>query len=239
MRLGVLSAKGSPGATTFALAAAAVTGGVLVEADPAGGDVICWLGGGSEPGLIGLAGALRHATRLEHLLESFAVEVAAGVRVVSAPVAGTSVESALTAMSTRLPSAVRAAAVPVVIDAGRWSGTQATAPRLAGCDVVAMVLSPTVAGVAHSAPVAGALREMLPVPVVAVVVGEHRYRPVEVAEALGVEVVGMVPWDRRAVSALLAGGVSRGWTRSALARSTRTLCDQLGAMASVVGVAGA
>lgn len=236
--MGVASAKGSPGATTFALAAAAVIDGVLVEADPAGGDVICWLGGGSEPGLIGLAGGLRHATRLEHIVESFAVEVAAGVRVVSAPVSGASVESALAAMSARWPSAVRAAAAPVVVDAGRWSGLQSTAPRLAGCDVVAVVLSPTVAGVAHSAPVVDALREMVPVPVVAVVVGEHRYRPAEVAEALGVEVVGVVPWDRRAVRALLNDGVSRGWTRSALARSTRTLCDQFGAMASVVGVAG-
>ena len=39
MRLGIVSAKGSPGATTVALALAAVTGGVAVELDPAGGEV--------------------------------------------------------------------------------------------------------------------------------------------------------------------------------------------------------
>lgn len=237
MRLGVVSAKGSPGATTLGLAAAAVSGGVVVEADPAGGDVSCWLGGGSEPGLIGLAGGLRHATRLEHLIEGFAVEMATGLRVVSAPVAGASVDSALVAMSARLRSAVRAAAVPVVIDAGRWSPTQNTAARLAGCEVVAVVLSATVAGVAHSAAVVDSLREIVQVPVVAVVVGEHHYPPAEVAAAVGVEVVGVVPWDRRAVRALLAHGVGRGWTRSALARSTRTLCDQFSAIASIVGVA--
>lgn len=239
MRLGVVSAKGSPGATTFGLAAAAVSGGVLVEADPAGGDVSCWLGGGSEPGLIGLAGGLRYATRLEHLLEGVAIELVPGVRVVSAPVSAASVESALTAMGTRLRSAVRAATVPVAVDAGRWSESDATAARVDGCDVVALVVSPTVAGIAHGATVAGSLREVLAVPVVGVVVGEHRYPPAEIAAALGVDVVGVVPWDRRSVRALLTHGASRGWTRAALARSTRTLCDQFAAMATLVGAADA
>ena len=49
MRLGLVSAKGSPGVTTLALGAAAIMDAIAVELDPSGGDVECWLGPVGEP----------------------------------------------------------------------------------------------------------------------------------------------------------------------------------------------
>lgn len=44
MRLGLVSAKGSPGVTTLALGVAAIMDGIAVELDPSGGDVeCCWV----------------------------------------------------------------------------------------------------------------------------------------------------------------------------------------------------
>ena len=43
MLLGLVSAKGAPGVTSAAVALTAVSGGVMVELDPSGGSVDCWL----------------------------------------------------------------------------------------------------------------------------------------------------------------------------------------------------
>jgi hypothetical protein len=58
----------------------------------------------------------------------------------------------------------------------------------------------------------------------AVTVGDRPYPAVEVAAALGIPIAGTLAFDPGGVNALLAGGVSRQWRRSWLARSaTETL----------------
>lgn len=230
MRLGVVSAKASPGATTVALAIAASTGGVMVEADPAGGDVECWAGPQGEPGLIRLAGRLRHTVEPAGVLAEHAVEVWPGVRAVLAPVGGEQAESTLMAMGERLAPVLRAADGWVVVDAGRWGRTQPTAGRLAGCDAVAMVLSPTLAGVAQAQALVAPLQKLVDGPLLGVVVGDRGYSPAEVAGAVGVPVAGVVAWDPRWVQGLLTAGASRWWHRSPLARSVRSLVDRLESM---------
>ncbi len=227
MRLGLVSAKGSPGATTVALAAAAVTGGIGLEADPAGGDVECWAGPRGELGLIRLAGALRHSSAPDGLLAEQALEVWPGVRAVLAPAGGDQAESTLVAIGQRLVPVLRAETGWVVVDGGRWARSQPTAGRLAGCDVIAVVLSATLTAAAHARRLVAALRETFDVPVVAVLVGDRGYPPAEIASVLDVVVVGVVPWDRRGVESLAGSGASRLWTRSALARGVRTIADQL------------
>ena len=64
MLVSLLSAKGSPGCTSAALAVAALgrtTTTVAVEADPSGGDIKCWIASqqAGEPGLVSLVAALR------------------------------------------------------------------------------------------------------------------------------------------------------------------------------------
>lgn len=238
MRVGVVSAKGSPGATTFALALAGVTGGVVVEADPAGGDVECWAGPRGEPGLIRLAGVLRHVAEPAGLLGEHAVEVWPGVRVVLAPAGGEQAEATLVAIGQRLVPVLRTHDGWVVVDGGRWARSQATARRLAGCDAVALVVSPTLTAVAHARPVAAALQEEYGESVVTVMVGDRGYAAAEIAGALGVPVVGSVGWDRRWVESLLTSGVSRLWQRSPLARSVRAAADGLSALSLEVVAGG-
>ena len=227
MRLAMVSAKGSPGVTTLALTMAATTGGMAVEADPAGGDVECWAGPRGEPGLIQVAGMVRHTADAEGVLDENALNVWPGVRAVLAPVGAGQAESTLMAIGDRLAPLISADEGWVLVDGGRWARSQPTARRLIGCDMVGVVLSPTVVGVAHARPLIDPLGELFGVPVVAVVVGERGYTPVEIAHELGVPVVGVVAWDRRGVETLLTVGASRWWRRSPLARSVRSLVDAL------------
>ena len=222
----------------MALALAAVSGGLAIELDPAGGDVECWSGPQGEPGLIRVAGATRHAADPAGLLDAHAVEVWPGVRVVLAPTGPETAESTVVAIGERLGPALRAHDGWVVVDGGRWSRSQVTARRLVGCDVIAVVVAPTLAGVEHARWLIDRLTAAFEVPVVGVQVGERPYPPAEVATALGVQVAGVVAWDQRGVQAMVTSGASRSWRRSAVSRSARSLLDSLERVASGTVVRG-
>jgi hypothetical protein len=137
-------------------------------------------------------------------------------------------EGTQVAIGDRLAHVLRSVGGWVVLDGGRWSPSQSTARRLDGCDAVALVVSPTIGGVAHSQALVTSLRDVAgPGGVVAVVVGDRGYRTDEVAEVLGVRTLGPVPWDARWAQLLLTAGASRLWQRSALARSVRSLVDDV------------
>lgn len=110
----------------------------------------------------------------------------------------------------------------VVVDAGRWSRSQVTARRLVGCDVVAVVCTPTVEGIEGARWLIEPLGSSVTNRVVVVLVGDRPYPPGEVAAAVGVPVVGVLAWDPRGLNALVITGAGRGWARSALARSARS-----------------
>lgn len=85
MIVGLVSAKGSPGVTTAALALAAVADdGLLVELDPSGGSVEAWTGVGGEPGLVRVASGLRRSAGADSVVEHV-VDVPPGVRAILAP----------------------------------------------------------------------------------------------------------------------------------------------------------
>lgn len=228
MLVGLVSAKGSPGVTTAALTftATAGGGGLLVELDPSGGSVECWTGAAGEPGLIRVASGLRRSVDPEMLL-AHAVEAPAGVRSVLAPTAGGLAESTIAATGDRLVPALAGLDRTVVVDAGRWSRSQATARRLVGCDVVGVVCTPTVEGIEAARWLIEPLSSSVTDRVVVVLVGDRPYPPGEVAAVVGVPVVGALAWDPRGLSALVTAGARRGWARSALARSARTTLDAL------------
>jgi hypothetical protein len=215
----------------LALGAAAIMDAIAVELDPSGGDVECWLGPVGEPGLIRVAGALRHTADPSGVLAEHAVEAHPGLRVVLAPTGGEQAASTLMAIGNRLAAAMRGEDGSVVLDGGRWSRTQPTAGRLAGCDVVVVALAPTLAGVAHSRGVVATLRDSLDVPVVAVLIGDRGYSPQEIAGELDVPVVGPIAWDPRGAHSLITGGPARWWRRSAHGRSIRSFVDALAAWA--------
>lgn len=227
MVVAVVSAKGSPGVTSAALALTAVAeSGVLVELDPSGGSVECWTGAAGEPGLIRVASGLRRSVDPETLL-GHAVEVPPGVWSVLAPTAGGLAESTIANLGARLVPALAGLDRTVVVDAGRWSPSQATAGRFAGCDVVAVVCAPTVEGIEAARWLVEPLESVAAGPVVLLPVGDRPYGPEEVAAAVGVPVAGPLAWDPRGRRVLVSSGAGRAWPRTTLARSARAALASL------------
>ncbi len=240
MLVGLVSAKGSPGVTTAALALAAVAqDGLLVEFDPSGGSVEPWTGAGGEPGLVRVASGLRRSPGPDVVLEH-AVDVPIGVRSVLAPTAGPYAESTVTMARERLPLALRElGGVTAFLDSGRWSRSQQTASRIAACDVVAVVCPPTVDGVEAARWLAEPLQAETRGHVVSLAVGDRPYPADEVAQAIGIPSAGALTWDQRGVSSLLTRGAGRAWDRSPLARSARTVLNRLTDFSRAEEVAGA
>lgn len=235
MLIGLVSAKGSPGVTTAALALAAIADeGLVVELDPSGGSVESWTGAGGEPGLVRVASGLRRSPTPDAIVEHVTV-IPAGVRSVLAPTAGPYAESTVAMTRDRLASALRELeAVTAVLDGGRWSRSQTTAQRVAACDIVAVVCAPTIDSVEAARWLIEPLQAEVAGHVVALAVGERPYPPAEVAAAMGVPSVGALAWDPRGVSALLARGADRAWKRSPLARSARSVLTSLREFAPAV-----
>ena len=231
MLLALVSAKGSPGVTTTALALSAVAGdhGLLVELDPSGGSIECWTGATGEPGLIRVANGLRRSIDPNALL-AHAVPSPSGVRSVLAPTAGALAEATIAMTGDRLVSALAELDAMVVVDGGRWSRSQSTARRVVGCDVIGVVCAPTVEGVEAARWLIDPLRSTAAAPLVLVLVGDRPYSPPEVAAVVGVPVLGVLPWDSRGVNTLLTTGAGRGWSRGTLARSARSLLDAVASM---------
>ena len=101
MLLCLASIKGSPGVTTTALALAACWPAswrrVLVEADPAGGDLAARYGLPLTPGLVSLAAAARRSTDPE-LVWEHAQELPGGLPVVAGPTRADQAHAALAAV---------------------------------------------------------------------------------------------------------------------------------------------
>jgi hypothetical protein len=224
--LGLVSAKGAPGVTSAAVALTAVSGGVMVELDPSGGSVDCWLRATGEPGLIRAASALRRQADPTALLQC-AAEVVPGVRVLRSPTSGLLAESTVVALRDRLLPALAELNELLIVDCGRWSRSQPTSRRLVGCDVVALVCSPTIEGVEAARWQVEQLGTLID-RVALVPVGDRPYGPDELTAATGAEVAGVLAWDRRGLARLLERGTAGGWQRTQLARSARDVLHALG-----------
>jgi hypothetical protein len=118
------SAKGSPGVTTIALAVAMWWSRpmVLLEADPAGGDLAARLGLPDEPGLVGLAASLRRNPRAgardESWIDRYGQTSQAGVRLVVAP-AGSHQATTSVGLLPRLSTLPLPEGTDILVDLGR------------------------------------------------------------------------------------------------------------------------
>jgi hypothetical protein len=232
----LVSAKGSPGVTTTAAAITAVAAefgqSLLMEMDPAGGDLEALTGVTGEPGLLRAANDLRRQVHPE-VLAGHAVEAPAGVPAILAPTAGPAAASLIGSVVDRLGAALAGLPLTVVGDGGRWEPSQPTARRIVGSQVVGVVCRPTAAGVEHARHVLDRIRELTR-PVALVLVGDRPYAASEVAAALETPVAGVMAWDPSGVAALWANGASKRWQHSWLARSARNTFLALAEMASDV-----
>lgn len=245
MLITVASFKGSPMVTTFAVASAArwpTPGGVLVEADPTGGDLAFRFGYRREPGLSDLATDTRLGSQ-EPDLTAYTQRLPLGVDVVFAPPdqktrqdrhdhrsldeTGESVQVVRMVARNCLGLLRRAAHERlVVVDVGRLGWDSPAMPLAAAADVLLLLCRP---GLDAIDAVQVRRDRLLALPgmnasVRLVVAGKPPCPPEEIAQTVGLPLAGVLPEDRRG-AAVLAGRdrAGRGWTRLELPRAARAI----------------
>lgn len=222
----IAGGKGSPGATTLALAlalSASETDRVtLVDADPNGGDLAPMLGVPAGRGLVSLAAATRHRFPTGEL-DRHLQHVAPGVALLAAPSSAEQASSSL--MSLGRPFAESLASSNTIADVGRWQ-PESAADLVREASATLLIVHPTVAGVSH----ARFQFEDLATRCARVVVacrGERPYGADEVADAIGCARAVALPADRVGASMITGRALDRWMRRSALARAVRNLGESL------------
>lgn len=235
MLLTVGSVKGSPGATTAAVALAArwptADAPVVVECDPAGGDLLARFGLEPYPGLVSLAAAGRRTSE-PGLLWQHTQRLPGGLPVVVGAMGAEQAKAALGALTVPGAAAVLRAAgtagqrVVAIADCGRVDAGSAAVPVIRAADALVLLARPRPDELAHLAALLPTIRGWCGT-VWLVLVGDG-YRPPDVTRELGVPVIGTLPHDP-AGAAVLAGrpGGRRGPARSALGQAAAGLATAI------------
>lgn len=227
------SLKGSPGVTTLAcLVAASWPEGlrpVVVECDPAGGDLGPRFGLTARSGWVTLvATARREAGELD--LEPHLQQLPGGLEVLVAATGREPTDRGRTAREGAERSLrTYADTAELIIDLGRLEVDLAAAdPWLGAADVVCIVVRSEPAPIMHLRDRVEELRRHCGGELVLVVVEDGTYRPEEIAGFTGLEVVGVVPFDAGTASVATTGnGSRRRLERSGLAAAARRLAVTL------------
>jgi MinD-like ATPase involved in chromosome partitioning or flagellar assembly len=238
--LALASVKHSPGVTTAGLALAAAwssdTNAVLVEADPAGGDLAARLGLALDPGLVSLAAAGRHQAAVLDI-GAHTQPMPAGGLVLVGPTAPEQAVAAVAGLGARVPEAITRTGTHAVIDCGRWYPGSPACPAWQSADLALVVAQPTVEGIEHIRARTVALTASAAGRLAVLLVGDRPYRPAEVEEVLALPVIGVIAIDPRGATAALSGAQAAAARRSSLVRSARTVLDRIGSFTSTaVGV---
>lgn len=211
--VGVGSVRGAPGVTTSALllTSALPESTVLLEADLHGGVLAVRYGLGREPGLTTLAaaGALSGDGWREHAQE------AGGVAVIVGPDSPDRARSLWRSAGQRISHVVRGCEATCVVDLGRIEVDMPLASDMSMLVVLIRPIAEQLVTLSHQLP---ALRRHAG-HVGVVLVGDGEYRPVDVAEAIEVDVLGALPHDPRAAEALVGRGRASSVNRSPLSRA--------------------
>ena len=242
--ISLLSAKGSPGVTTSVVAltlawAAAQPdrSAVAVDADPIGGDTAAGvLAGVVEPRAGVLALATARGVGPREALDSASVHLRADGSARLVPGVPDSARSAALSLAWDVVAEERAAlhhdGCDVIVDAGRVGVAGPTWPWLVDSDLALLVVRPTLPSVvaAHRFASAWSLPE---VPLHLLVVdAASPYRPAEVSKAVGIPLLGVIPWDSERARVHYEGSPpSRGFERSQYARGVRRAAADIGRVA--------
>lgn len=229
MLVAVCSLKGSPGVTTLAVALGArwpaAENPIVVEADPAGGDLMARFRLNDSPGLVSLAAAARRSTDAT-LLAQHTQHLPGGLRVVLGPVGAEQSRAALHALTSGGTSPLRRAAdvagTTVIADCGRVDPESPALPIIRGADAMLLLARPRDEQLAHVAVKLHAVQRWSPRPCF-VLIGEG-YPTREVTQALGIPVMGRVPGDDKGAAVLCGQRSDRhGPDRSALGQAAATI----------------
>jgi hypothetical protein len=216
----LVSAGGSPGVTTAALALAFGWPGsvILAECDPSGGSVLAGMLAGHHPGGPGL---VEHAVEAGHSPAA----AAAGLASQLVPLDGKRTRMLLPGLTDPRQAAGLSAAWPavahsltaqpcdVIADCGRLdAGAGAPVAILFAASAVAVVLRPTLRQAWAARPRIEMLAQLLGGTgrIVLLLTGAGTYPAREIAGALGLQVVASLPDDPRSAAALSDGDRRRG-----------------------------
>lgn len=244
MLIALASLKHAPGVTTTALGLASAWPGrmLLAECDPAGADIPAWLQLPAGPGVVDAALQLRRAKpqQASDFSALWGCATALGgdrlwlLRGVDDPGQSSAITGSWPAVAEQL-AVLRDeddGPVDVVADCGRLSDAHAPWPLMELADVVGLAVAPTVTGVLLAGRWLPALQQRLAGEgrcgprLRLLVVGAGPYPAAEVAAALGLPLLGVLPDDRSAAAALAAGG-GRGLARSRLWRALSRLAHDI------------
>lgn len=228
MLVAVLSVKGSPGVTTFALALAArwpsPGRALLVEVDPSGGDVGTRFSLASTPGLLSLAAAARRSDDPAMVWQHAQALPGGSVAVVATPPDADRARAALSALAPDVAVGariLRAAAnepgTAVIVDCGRVDGGSPAMPVVHSADAIVLLTRAHADDLAHLPRRLPVIGGWTPHPMM-LLVGEG-YSSAEVARELGVSPLGRVPDDPRGAAVLCGRSSGMRWNRGGPAQS--------------------
>ncbi|RSD13632.1 chromosome partitioning protein [Amycolatopsis eburnea] len=235
MLIAVCSLKGSPGATTLATALGACwppqQSLIVVEADPAGGDLMARFRLPDTPGLVSWAAAARGRGGADpSLLVQHAQSLLGGLRVVSGPVGAEQARAALAVLASGVSSPLRRAAdqpdTVVIADCGRVDPGSPALPIVRGADAMLLLSRPRDDELAHVALKLQAAQQWSRRPCL-VLVGDG-YPTAEVSQTLQIPVMGRVPADTKGAAMFSGQGTGwRGADKSALGRAAAAIAVNL------------
>ncbi|MHA6631114.1 chromosome partitioning protein [Pseudonocardia sichuanensis] len=235
MMVAVLSLKGSPGVTTFCVALAARWPGtarrVLLEADPAGGDLAVRFSLDASPGLLSLAADARGAG--PEVIGRHVQLLPGGIPVVAAPPDAELARGALAALvASTDPDADRrqgggaggvvrgVADLPdtvVIVDCGRVDPGSPAMPLVRAADVMLVLTRAGAGDLAHLVRRLEQIGHWSPHPVLLLVGKGHS--GAAVTRELGVTPLGRVPEDVRGAAVLSGQRAVVRWVRAGPSRS--------------------
>ncbi len=197
---------------------------LVAEFDPAGGDLAPRYGLSVDPGLLSLAATARRGLS-EHTVSEHAQVLPGGVRAVLGPPSADQAHTALRALAGPFASAMARSDLDVLADCGRLGPASPAAEMVEGASLTVLVARSSAEELAHLHSRVALLRPTR-ARLGVVLVGQQPYGPGEVADAMGVEVIGVLPDDRTG-AALMAGHTHGAWgaRRSALMRAAREVSE--------------
>jgi hypothetical protein len=233
----LVSAGGSPGVTTSALALALgwPSQVILAECDPSGGDILAGLFAGHLPASRGLLSLAFDAGRgpdaaaralWPQLIELDDARQRLLLAGISDPRQGAGLASAWPALAATFSSLP----ADVIADCGRLDAGEGPLAVLAAARVVVLVLRPTLRQVASARPRIEMLGQLLDglQRVRLLLAGQGGQAPGDIARALRVPIAGALPYDRKAASVLSDGaGSRRSLPARPLLRAAAVVCRAL------------
>jgi hypothetical protein len=214
----LVSAGGSPGVTTTALALALgwPRQVILAECDPSGGDILAGLFAGHLPARSGLvplaveAGQNLEAAAAALWSQLIEIDDERG-RLLLAGISDPRQGLGLAPVWPVLAAALAAVPADVIADCGRLDTGSGPEPVLAASSLVALVLRPSLRQVSRARSRIDMLIQLLGGPgrLVLLLVGEGTHSPREVAGVLGVPVAFSLPQDDKSAMVLSDGAGGR------------------------------